>query len=477
MIPILYEKDEMQFASNGLGRLRDCTKCIVTEERNGIYEIDFDYPVDGHNFDQIIPGRIIGVTHDDTSDIQPFDIVSYDKTINGVVTFHGVHVSYRLLKVVANGSNINSLTNAISMLNNGTPTNPFTIEADFDSSAYFAAADGVPKSVRQFLGGIEGSLLDSYGGELLFDKFNVKLLQARGEYKPVTVRYGLNLTDYNEETDYLSTYTSVIPYWKGSDANGNDTVVVGNMVDSELTSYSGRNECVPLDLTDKFETIPSIADLQSFALNQITGDAVNLPNRSIEVKYIDLKDFGEYDTIANLIQCKLCDTINVVFPRFNMNGRFKIVKTEYNVLQDRFETIELGKLSTTLVEALGISSDGIFNERDYDFPATTGTTSITSTTGTLNSHVIGRYGRVRMLRLAVQKSSATAAGANLYQGQINTVADRPLFSSAYGSGYYGSAGALVAIAQDGTITVRVVGAQIAANGSTWCGVTYIAQGD
>ena len=45
MIPILYEKDETSFTSNGLGRLRDCISCVVTEERNGIYELTLTYPV------------------------------------------------------------------------------------------------------------------------------------------------------------------------------------------------------------------------------------------------------------------------------------------------------------------------------------------------------------------------------------------------------------------------------------------------
>ncbi len=38
MIPIIYESSETDFISNGLGRLRDCMSCEVTEERNGIYE-------------------------------------------------------------------------------------------------------------------------------------------------------------------------------------------------------------------------------------------------------------------------------------------------------------------------------------------------------------------------------------------------------------------------------------------------------
>ena len=149
MIPILYDSNETSFASNGLGRLRDCISGIVVEERNGVYELDFDYPVDGANFDKIQCGRIVAVRHDDSNDVQPFDIVSYSKPINGIVSFHCVHISYRQRGLVVSGKNINTLTDAFTLLkNNATPTNPFTYEADFTSTAYMAAADGTPRSVR-----------------------------------------------------------------------------------------------------------------------------------------------------------------------------------------------------------------------------------------------------------------------------------------------------------------------------------------
>lgn len=85
MIPILFDRNETTFTSNGLCRLRDCISCIVTEERNGIYECDFEYPVNGANYDLIEYGRIVGVTHEDSADIQPFEIVSATRPINGVV--------------------------------------------------------------------------------------------------------------------------------------------------------------------------------------------------------------------------------------------------------------------------------------------------------------------------------------------------------------------------------------------------------
>ena len=356
MIPILYEKDETLFVSNGLGRLMDCVSAKVSEERNGIYELDIEYPVDGLHYDDIRLGRIIAVEHDDTNDIQPFDIVSYSRPINGVVTFHCQHISYRQSKITASGTNINSLADAFTMLGNSSPSNPFTYWTDKVSTGFMASADGVPRSVRSFLGGVEGSILDSYGGEYEWDRFIVKLHSARGIQRDVTIRYGVNLTDYNEEVDYSSSYTACIPFWTGDDGNGGTLVVKAPMVDSGAISHDGRVSCIPIDLTDKFENQPTTAQLTSMAQSMMASEQSYLPAQTIQVSFIRLQDTNEYSQYASLMTCRLCDTINVEFPRYNMSGKFKIVKTVYDVLLERFEEMELGTLSTTLSEALGISS-------------------------------------------------------------------------------------------------------------------------
>ena len=48
MIPILYDALEKDFTTNGIGFLTDAVSCIVTEERNGIYELALTYPTKGH---------------------------------------------------------------------------------------------------------------------------------------------------------------------------------------------------------------------------------------------------------------------------------------------------------------------------------------------------------------------------------------------------------------------------------------------
>lgn len=357
MIPILYEKDETAFVSNGLGRLRDCISCVVTEERNGIYECDFEYPVDGVNFDRIQCGRIIAVEHDESNDIQPFDIVSYSKPINGIVTFHAVHISYRQTALTVTGNNINSLADAFTLFGTAQPSNPFNYWTDITSSAFMACADNVPHSVRQMLGGMEGSVLDTYGGEYEWDRWTVKLWSARGSLKSFVIRYGVNLTDYEEDLDYTNTYTSVIPYWVGQDNDGNDVVVKGDMQSASYPSFNGMGRCIPLDVTDKFETQPTKAQVEAEGMAHINTAQPYMPSQTIKVDFVKLADSPEYSQFKTLQRCKLCDSITVIFPKYKTEGQFKIVKTEYDVLRERYSSLELGTLAVTLSEALGINQE------------------------------------------------------------------------------------------------------------------------
>ena len=362
MIPILFEKTETAFADNGIARLRDTLSAVVSEERNGIYELDFTYPVDGANYEKIICGRLVGVTHDESGDIQPFEIVQQTRPINGVVSFHCVHLSYRQSQMTATGSNINSLADAFTLLSTATPSNPFTYETDITSTSYMAGADGTPMSVRQLLGGVRGSILDTYGGEYEWDKWRVILHSARGEMKDFAIRYGVNLLNYNDETSYQGTFTSCVAYWKS------EGEIVTTTATLNENGYNGNDICVPLDLSDKFENKPTTTQLENEALAYMQRNQTNIPSQSIRVDFVRLADMGEFSQFQDLLACKLCDSIKVIFPMYGVSASFKIVKTEWNVLEGKYIGMELGTLSTTLSEALGIgetSTSGGSGGTDY----------------------------------------------------------------------------------------------------------------
>lgn len=443
MIPILYEKDETLFISNGLGRLREMISAVVTEERNGVYELDFEYPVTAEDFNDIQIGRIIGVTHDDTDDVQPFDIVSFTRPIDGVVTFHCTHISYRQSYLTVTGSNINSLASAFALLRTATPTNPFTYKTDKASTGYMASADGIPKTVRSVLGGIEGSILDAYGGEYEWDKFNVILHSARGIDRDFSIRYGVNMLDYNEELDIAGTYMSCVPYW----TDGTNKVI-GSRQDSNNTTITGRGECVPLDVSDKFENKPTKAQVEAMGLSVMNSKSSTVPSQNIHVEFVRLQDLG-YEGLENLFQCRLCDTVNVVFPYYNTSGRFKIVKTVWDVLADRYESMELGDLSVTLAEALGI--DPVSDRQNGS--VSTPTISVSATTGTLSGAYVRQYGKIIQLSITFQNSSSVASGANIFTGTLNTEGLRPLVVTSGGS-YFGAHAIMGFLNQAGAITIR-----------------------
>lgn len=352
MIPILFESNETTFNHNGLGRIRDATDVKVVEERNGLYECDFSVPVTSEDFEQIRIGRIIGVTHDDSDDIQPFDIVSYEKPIDGVVTFHAVHISYRQSYLTVRGSNINSLADAFARLSEyATPTNPFTYQTDKTSAGYVSAFNGLPQTVRSMLGGVEGSILDAYGGEYEWDRFNVILHSARGVDRDFSIRYGVNMLDYNEEMDSSGTYMACVPYW----TDGTNTVV-GDKQTADGVTITNRGECIPLDVSDKFESKPTKAQVNAMGKSVMEAQNPTIPSQNIKVEFVRLQDLG-YEGFENLLKCGLCDTVNVIFPDYATSGRFKIVKTTWDVLADRYESMELGDLSVSLADALGINSD------------------------------------------------------------------------------------------------------------------------
>ena len=364
MIPIIFENTETAFNNNGICRLRDCLSCVVTEERNGIYECDFSYPATGANYEEIKCGRYIGVTHGEAEDIQPFEIVSISRPISGVVSFHAVHLSYRQSQMVVYGSGINSLSDAFALLKTATPENPFEYETDMASTAYMAAADGTPRSVRKMLGGVRGSILDTYGGEYEWDKWTVKLHSARGEMKDFAIRYGVNLLDYTDDMSYQGTFTSCIAYWTSPD--GDKVIATASL---GKTGYNGRDNYSVLDLTEKFEEKPTETALQSAALSYMLQNNTNLPAQSIKVDFVRLAEMGEFSAFQDLLKCNLCDTIKVIFPLYDISAAFKIVRTEWDVLPGAYSAMELGNLATTLAEALGMvgssSSGGGVVGADY----------------------------------------------------------------------------------------------------------------
>lgn len=374
MIPILYPQAETKFNTNGIGRLIDCISCKVTEERNGIYECEFKYPVTGRYFSQIKEGCIIYATHDDTRDPQPFDIYARSAPINEVVTFNARHISYRLINVILTPYEAASCAAALAGMETYTMNaNPFRMWTDKDVAGHFAVK--APASARSMLGGTDGSILDTYGtGEYQFDDFTVRLYLHRGQDTDVTIRYGKNLIDITDERDYGEIYNAVVPYWLSEDgelvtlpeeyivASGatlqsdywtqEDNIIITNENGMPFEFSYAVLQPVPMDLSYDFLEKPTADQMRALATSRLEASNAWAPKESINVDFVQLWQTEEYKSYAPLQRLNLCDTATVIYNDIGVNARLKVVKVVYDTLMDRYSSMELGEPKTTFAEVI-----------------------------------------------------------------------------------------------------------------------------
>jgi len=346
MIPILFSTNETAFTSNGLGRLADCTRCEVTEERNGMFEVEFDYPISGKMYDQIDIGTLILCTHDDTGDTQPFEVYMRTAPIDGLVTFNARHLSYRLGMIPVAPFTASSVTQALANFHtNAMITCPFTFWTDKSSTGSFKVT--TPQTIRSLLGGSEGSILDVYGGgEYEWDKWTVKLYQHRGQDTDVTIRYGKNLLDITHTLDAENLYNAIVPYWEKD-----DEVVYGSVVKG--TGVTAATVAIAKDFSSDFDDTPTAAQLNTKAQTFLDSNTPWIPKQNIKVDFVQLWQTEDYKDVAALQRVGLCDTVSVIYPELGVTAEgVKVIKVVYDVLRDRYSEMELGEAQTSFADVI-----------------------------------------------------------------------------------------------------------------------------
>lgn len=352
MIPILYESSETEFKSNGIGRLSDATSCKVTEERNGQFELEMEYPLDGIHYSDLKYGRFILATPSYNADPEPFEIYKAVRNLNGKMTFYARHISYRLSLIPTMPFSASTCAEAFTKLKaNATEECPFEFYTDKAVEGSFNV--DVPSSIRSLLGGQTGSILDVFGtGEYKWEKYKVSFLLHRGETKAVSIRYGKNLTDLKQEESIENTITGIVPYWKGNVENQDVTVTLPEkVVYSDNADKFPYKRTTPVDFSSDFQEKPTEEQLRTKAQSYIKTNNIGVPSVNLTVSFVNLADTEEYKDLADE-DIRLCDTVNVIYQRLGITAQAKVIKTVWNVLKDSYDSIELGEGRTDLASSL-----------------------------------------------------------------------------------------------------------------------------
>lgn len=338
MIPILYKPD----AKTKIGWLAEASDCQCTEERNGVFELEFQYPMLGRYAADLVIDRYVKAKPNATAANQFFHIRKVSKPINGMFTVSCEHISYALsgypVPTVSASGNAQVAINAIltaakNQLGKDTGFSVTTTDITLSSSIALTNV-----SARAALGGVSGSVLDIYGGEYEFDNYTIKLHKARGKDRGVRIAYGRNMTELKCDIDMDSAYTGIYGYVK------NDNVDLHSY--KAVTNSSGINaKTLIRDFSSDFsggDSKITQSGLDSAVAAYAAANDINSPTVSMTVSFVDLSQSPEYASFSALESVSLCDTVQIYHKDLNINIKAKVIKTVYDVLRERYTSIDLG---------------------------------------------------------------------------------------------------------------------------------------
>lgn len=338
MIPILYKPD----AKTKIGWLAEASDCQCTEERNGVFELEFQYPMLGRYAADLVIDRYVKAKPNASAANQFFHIRKVSKPINGMFTVSCEHISYALsgypVPTVSASGNAQVAINAIltaakNQLGKDTGFSVATTDITLSSSIALTNV-----SARAALGGVSGSVLDVYGGEYEFDNHTIKLHKARGKDRGVRIAYGRNMTELKCDIDMDSAYTGIYGYVK------NDKVDLHSY--KAVTNSSGINaKTLIRDFSSDFsggDSEITQSGLDSAVAAYAAANDINSPTVSMTVSFVDLSQSPEYASFSALESVSLCDTVQIYHKDLNINIKAKVIKTVYDVLRERYTSVDLG---------------------------------------------------------------------------------------------------------------------------------------
>ena len=392
MIPCLYDSRETKFNHNGIGKLADAQSCTVTEKRNGSYELKLICPADGIHAEMLEEGNIILAKPSDTMQPQPFRIYKITTPIDGKLEVQARHISYQLNFITVSPFSVSGCAGAVQGLKSHAASDcPFSVWTDVASSAMFTVS--VPASFRNCLGGMDGSVLDTFGGEFEWDRYTVKFHRARGADHNVHIVYGKNLTDFKMEKSIENTITGVHPYWVDNETQAvmelPEKVV---MVSRKSVPYQ---KITVLDCTSAFQEKPSEAALRGYAQDYIDTTSLTEPEVDIKIDFIQLWNTPGYEDVVQAEQVSLCDTVHVYISKLGIEASSKVTETEYDSLLERYNSITL--------------SNSTVNSRN---------SSLTSSLNSIRNTATAAYDTAVRVETAVGEQMGGISASIIYDGAL-----------------------------------------------------------
>ena len=344
MIPRIYSPTETDFSTNGLGILKDTTKCEIYEVANGKYELELEYPL-GTRFDEYFENDYqIKAKSNDQEEYHIFFIDDKDiDTFLDTVTIYAQSRTNRLGRRAVTFAGVDSKTGREAMAiieNNMDKKSDIRLYSDITtvSSTTFEA-----RNVLNCIAGEQGSLLQYWGGEIKREPFKLSLLKRRGRDNIGTIRYGKDLSGLKVKLDWTGVKTRIIPYADPQSDAGTTSRIYGSPVDSEYINNYPDVYTEHVQFTEE-QGVKDVNSLNKIAKNyfKTINPGCDKPKISITVEFDKLTDTEEGKEFAKIRNYGLFDTFKIYHRKYKLYFESKVSGVQYDSLSEKVLKLEAG---------------------------------------------------------------------------------------------------------------------------------------
>lgn len=367
MKPILFNENETRFDTYGLGEI-DVLNIQIERIRNGNYTIYFEYPANGPLASVLKNGMQIKADAGTRTKNQTFDITRVVKNSGKTIKVYGHHIKHRLEKIVfRNGQAFGgSAFTALATLKNViVGDNNWDVASDITTTGKGTFDISKMGSVHSALGGVEGSILDIYGGEYEFDNRTIRLHKQLGRTAPTVLEYGRNILSVESDESIEGVYTTVYPFASytpetqgNADARSPEPVMVElpeKVVDSKYRPLYTHQKIKVVDFSSSFKEkeIPTADKLRKLATDYMNNNEIGKPNLNVKIEYVDLASTLDSAIKQVMEEIELCDIIPVYYPPLGITSNdAKVVRVVYNPVLERNISVEFGQIGSGIKSAM-----------------------------------------------------------------------------------------------------------------------------
>jgi len=341
----IYDQRETSFTNNGLGVIK-ASSAVVTEELNGMYELEVKCPniIENAGLMQYIKEFNL-IRAPTPRGHQIFRIYRTIKLLTGEIAVNARHIYYDgLYNLVRSASGQGSVDLAIRTIYGGLAySSRFNVSSTLSGYVDFEYTNTNPINAILSDEGIMGTLGK---GEILRDNYNITVKESIGENRGFVVRYRKNLTGLNVETKIDNMATRILPIAR--DEEGEPLYLPETFVNSPYVNDYFMPIFAPLEFSDIrlgddiYPDLPTVYAEMRRRASAFFETESDRPTVNAKIDFILLRNTAEYSEYASLENIFLGDTVNAVHDGLSFNMTSKCIKYTYDCIMERYKSLELG---------------------------------------------------------------------------------------------------------------------------------------